>query len=118
MMKLKKFVSNVLWIAVFLGLLAVGFKFYKMWEGSVSVGSPMSNFDEVKKTSSADHLMVTNGDKGVSQVALPKNDPRGGKADDAKKQAEENFEAVKNRFIGCKVSYWGKLPKNVFPTKV
>lgn len=117
MTRLKKSVFNIIAIAVLAGLAVVGFKFYKTWKNDWDV-KPMADVVNQKKAVPVDYGKVANGDKVVSRAAVPKSEPRSEKADDANRQADENFEAVKNRFVGCKVSYWGKLPKNERPGSV
>lgn len=110
-MKLKKSASNIIAFVVLAGLAVVSLKFYKSWK-SGSEGNPLVDLVNWAGKVPADQVPETDGGKTVSQEQVPKLEMPKENAVDA---SESSFEAVKNRFVGCKVSYWGKLPKNERP---
>ena len=113
-MKLKKSAANIIALAVFVGFAVVGLKFYKSWKPD-SVGNPLDDVVDRVKDAPADQMMDTGDDKTVSQEQVSKLETPKEKTED---MAKEGFEAVKNLFVGCKVSYWGKLPKDERPGQV
>ena len=116
-MKLKKSVSNIIALAVFVGLAVVGLKFYKSWKTGSDGNSRVDLVDRVKDVPVDQVTDVdvgkTDSQENVSELETPKE-----MSEESDKSEKESFEAVKKRFIGCKVSYWGKLPKNERPGMV
>ena len=110
-MKLKKSASNIIALAVLVGLAVIGFKFYKSWKTGSDV-NPLVDLVDRQKDAPADQVTDADVGKPVSHENVPKLEKPGGKTEGAVK---ERFDEVKNRFVGCKVSYWGKLPKNERP---
>lgn len=116
-LKLKKQASNLFAILVLAGLGYAGFKGYQIWE----------NGDEDKVLSDVSGR-IKDGIGFVQQKLGREEDAVGdARADDVTPessakamQSDERVEGdeltvVKAKFVGCRLSYWGKLPKGERP---
>lgn len=122
MMRLKKCASNVIAMLVLIGLAAIGFKFYKSWNGGA--GSEHALDGVVRHQNDSDELpkLVTDSVavKKTKQDLVKKGESKEDKTETDANRATiaDDFESVRNLFIGCRVSYWGKLPKKERPGAV
>ena len=118
MAKLKKFAANVFALVVLAVLAVAGFRFYKSWNGGANGLSISDVVDRVKgagvTTRTADEGMV----ESVSEAPMQKKQSPEAVKDDADGKHSEDYGAVRDKFVGCGVSYWGKLPKNERPGAV
>lgn len=118
MAKLKKFASNVFALVVLVALAVAGFRFYKSWKGGSGVFSlpdADSRFEEAPGKTADGFATDVPEKKGKKETERGSRGTQNGISDSI---ASESYEAVKGKFVGCRVSYWGKLPKNERPGAV
>lgn len=118
MLKFKKQASNLFAILVLAGLGYAGFKGYQIWK----------NGDEDKVLSDVsgrirDGIGFVQQKLGQDEDNLSEDQPSTAKSvspnDETQKNKgeleEDELTAVKSKFVGCRLSYWGKLPKDERP---
>ena len=119
MMKLKKLASNVFASAVFVGIVAGGFKAYRALKSCPTGRSLSGSVNRVEDANVLTNSTAeSNGVVPVLQKSVPHEDMQESAAEKPVSKELSDFEVATNRFVGCKVSYWGKLPKSKRPGSV
>lgn len=115
MAKLKKFATNVFALVVLAALALAGFRFYKSKGGSGGSSVPDADSrlgDAPVRTADDGFVADVPGARGAGR------DARGDQKGNSDNDASGSYEEVKGKFVGCRVSYWGKLPKSERPGAV